>query len=172
LGAKFIEVAFDSSNAQDQNGYAKEASPEFLRRQAEEVSKRVALADIVITTALVPGKKAPTLISEEMVKSMRPGSVILDMAVEQGGNCAISELGKTVVKYGVKILGIPNLPSTVPIHSSEMYAKNILSFLLYHLSKEGQFQFDLQNEITSKSLIIYQGKIVHPPTEELLTKES
>lgn len=170
LGAKFIEVPFEE-NTQDENGYAREASPEFLKRQAEEVAKRVANADIVIATALVPGRKAPILITEAMVQSMRSGSVIVDMAVEQGGNCALSELGKTVTKYGVKIIGTPNLPSTVAVHSSEMYAKNVFN-LVTHLLKDSQLHFDMENEITSKTLVTHEEKIVHQATQELLQKES
>ena len=114
LGGKFIEVDTDVS-MEDEGGYAKEASEEFLKKQKELIFKHVTEADIVITTALVPGKKAPVLVTEEMVKNMREGSVILDMAVEFGGNCEVSEIGKTIKKYGVTIVGEPNLPSLVPL---------------------------------------------------------
>src|SRR5690606_20484523 len=123
LGGKFIEVE-TSENMQDAGGYAKEASPEFLQKQKELIFKHVTEADIVITTALVPGKKAPVLVTEEMVKNMKPGSVVLDMAVEFGGNCEVSEKGKTVKKYNVTIIGEPNIPSLVPTHASEVYSKN------------------------------------------------
>jgi NAD(P) transhydrogenase subunit alpha len=166
LGGKFIEVE-TTEEMQDESGYAKEASEEFLKRQKELIFKHVTEADIVITTALVPGKKAPVLVTEEMVKNMRPGSVVLDMAVEFGGNCEISELGKTVTKYGVTIIGEPNLPSLVPTHSSEMYSKNIHN-LLMHISKEGKVELNMEDEIVKGSLITYNGEVVHPGIKELL----
>jgi NAD(P) transhydrogenase subunit alpha len=166
LGGKFIEVE-TTEEMQDESGYAKEASEEFLKKQKELIFKHVTEADIVITTALVPGKKAPVLVTEEMVKNMRPGSVVLDMAVEFGGNCEISELGKTVTKYGVTIIGEPNLPSLVPTHSSEMYSKNIHN-LLMHISKEGKVELNMEDEIVKGSLITYNGEVVHPGIKELL----
>jgi H+-translocating NAD(P) transhydrogenase subunit alpha len=165
LGGKFIEVETDAS-MQDAGGYAKEASPEFLKKQKELIFKHVTNADIVITTALVPGKKAPVLVTEEMVKNMRPGSVVLDMAVEFGGNCEISEKGKTVKKYDVTIIGEPNLPSLVPTHSSEVYAKNLLGLLTY-ISKDGNVELNLENEIIKGSLITYKGEVVHQRVKEL-----
>ncbi len=128
LGAKFIEVEFED-NTEDKNGYAKGPSKEFLRKQAEEVKKRIKQADVVITTALIPGRRAPVLITEDMVMTMKNGSVIVDMAVEAGGNCAVSKLNKTITKHGVTIIGEANIPATVAIHSTEMYSKNILNFL-------------------------------------------
>ncbi len=166
LGGKFIEVPTDSS-MQDAGGYAKEASAEFLEKQKALIFKHVTEADIVITTALVPGKKAPILVTEEMVKKMRPGSVVLDMAVEFGGNCEVSELGKTVKKFGVIIIGEPNLPSLVPQHSSEMYAKNLLSLLTY-ISNDGKVTLDLENEIIKGSLITHNGEVVHQRIKELI----
>jgi NAD(P) transhydrogenase subunit alpha len=166
LGGKFIEVE-TTEEMQDESGYAKEASEEFLKRQKELIFKHVTEADIVITTALVPGKKAPVLVTEEMVKNMRPGSVVLDMAVEFGGNCEISELGKIVKKHGVTIIGEPNLPSLVPTHSSEMYSKNIHN-LLMHISKEGKVELNMEDEIVKGSLITYNGEVVHPGIKELL----
>ena len=158
LGAKFIEVPFDK-DAEAQGGYAKGASPEFLKRQAEEVSKRVAQADVVICTALVPGKKAPTLVTEAMVQSMRSGSVIVDMAAAQGGNCALTAPGKTVVVHGVKIIGVNNIPATVPVHATQVYACNVLAFLL-HLVHAGVLKVDLTDEITAGSLVTHNGKLV------------
>lgn len=166
LGGKFIEVETDAS-MQDAGGYAKEASPEFLKKQKELIFKHITEADIVITTALVPGKKAPVLVTEEMVKHMRPGSVVLDMAVEFGGNCEISEMGKTVKKHGVTIIGEPNLPSLVPTHSSEMYAKNLLNLIAY-ISKDGKVELNLENEIVKGALITYNGEVVHTRIKELL----
>jgi len=166
LGGKFIEVQTDE-DMQDEGGYAKEASEEFLKKQKELIFKHVTEADIVITTALVPGKKAPVLVTEEMVKNMRPGSVILDMAVEFGGNCEVSVIGKTVKMHDVTIIGEPNLPSLVPTHSSDMYAKNILS-LVTHIGKEGKVELNLEDEIVQGSLITNNGEVIHQRIKELL----
>jgi len=166
LGGKFIEVETDE-DMQDESGYAKEASEEFLRKQKELIFKHVTEADIVITTALVPGKKAPTLITEEMVKNMKAGSVVLDMATEFGGNCEISEKGKTVKKYDVTIIGEPNLPSLVPKHASEMYSKNIHN-LVMHFGKEGKFELNLEDEIIQGSLITNDGEVVNKRIKDLL----
>lgn len=166
LGGKFIEVETDES-MQDEGGYAKEASPEFLRRQQELIAKHVSEADIVITTALVPGKRAPLLITEQMIKNMKPGSVVLDMAVEFGGNVEISEKGKVIKKYGVTIIGEPNLPSLVPYHASEMYARNLFNLINY-ASKEGNFNHNMEDEIIGKSTIVKDGQVVHERTKELL----
>ena len=158
LGAKFIEVEPDE-DAEDEGGYAKAASKEYLKRQAEEVKKRIKQADVVITTALIPGRKAPVLVTEEMVKSMKQGSVIVDMAVGQGGNCELSQEGKIIVKHGVRIIGEGNIPATVPVHSSEMYAKNILNFILA-MTKQGKLNLDMEDEVIAKSLVTKDGKIV------------
>ncbi len=158
LGGKFIEVKGDAS-IKIEGGYVKGVSDEFLKMQQELVSKHIKEADIVITTALIPGKKAPLLVTEEMVKSMKFGSVILDMAVEQGGNVVGSELNKTVVKHGVTIIGESNLPSLLPLNASELYAKNISTFLL-HLADEKGFKWELEEEITKGSLIIHNGNIL------------
>lgn len=166
LGGRFIEVE-GAEDMQDAGGYAKEASPEFLKKQKELIFKHVTEADIVITTALVPGKKAPVLVTEEMVKNMRPGSVVLDMAVEYGGNCEISEKGKTVKKHGVTIIGEPNLPSLVPTHSSEMYSKNILA-LIQHIGKDGKVELKLDDEIVKGSLITHNGEVIHQRIKDLL----
>lgn len=166
LGGKFIEVE-GAEDMQDAGGYAKEASAEFLQKQKDLLFKHITEADIVITTALVPGKKAPVLVTEEMVKNMRPGSVVLDMAVEFGGNCEVSEKGKTVKKYGVTIIGEPNLPSLVPTHSSEMYSKNILN-LVTHFGKEGKFDLNLEDEIIKGSLITHNGEVVNQRVKDLL----
>jgi len=166
LGGKFIEVQTDE-NMQDAGGYAKEASEEFLKKQKELIFKHITEADIVITTALVPGKKAPVLVTEEMVKNMRPGSVILDMAVEFGGNCELSENGKTVKKYDVTIIGEPNLPSLVPTHASEVYSKNILALLL-HIGKQGKVELNLKDEITKGALITFNKEVINARTKDLL----
>ena len=166
LGGRFIEVETEE-DMQDEGGYAKEASEEFLKKQKELIFKHVSNADIVITTALVPGKKAPVLVTEEMVKAMRPGSVVLDMAVEFGGNCEISENGKTVKKHDVTIIGEPNLPSLVATNSSEVYSKNLMA-LLDHIVKEGKLVLDLEEEIVKGSLITYKKEVIHERTKSLL----
>lgn len=159
LGGKFIEVK--SEGVKVEGGYAKEVSADYLQKQKEAVNKSLAQADLVITTALVAGKKAPVLITEEQVKLMKLGSVIVDMAVEQGGNCELSELDKTVTKYGVTIVGQSNLPSTLAQNASELYAKNIYNFLTHLSSKDGM-KWELEEEITKGTLITHQGKVVHP----------
>lgn len=166
LGGRFIEVEQDAS-LQDERGYAKEQSAEFLQKQKEVLFKHITQADIVITTALIPGKKAPVLVTEEMLKNMKQGSVVLDMAVEFGGNCELSECNKTIVKHGVTIIGEPNLPALIPTQSSELYAKNILA-LLSHISKEGQVNLDLNDEIVKESLITHQGEIFNQRIKDLL----
>ncbi|MEJ5263001.1 MAG: Re/Si-specific NAD(P)(+) transhydrogenase subunit alpha [Ignavibacterium sp.] len=166
LGGKFIEVE-TSADMQDASGYAKEASPEFLKKQQELIFKHVTEADIVITTALVPGKKAPILVTEEMVKHMRAGSVVLDMATEFGGNCEISERGKTVKKYDVTIIGESNLPSLVPTHASEMYSKNILS-LIQHISKDGRINLNMDDEIVKGCLITRNGEVINQRVKDLI----
>ncbi len=156
LGGKFIEVKGDAS-IKIEGGYVKGVSDEFLKMQQELVSKHVKEADIVITTALIPGRKAPLLVTDDMVKSMRFGSVIVDMAVEQGGNVVGSELNKTIQKHGVTIIGEGNLPSLLPMNASDLYAKNVQTFL-YHLSDSAAFKWELDEEITKGSLIVYKGE--------------
>ncbi len=157
LGAKFITV--ESDGAKSAGGYATEVTPEYLAKQKEAVNKSLFQADLVITTALVMGRKAPTLITEEQVKQMKFGSVIVDMAAEQGGNCEITELDKIVTKHGVKIIGTPNLPSTLATNASELYAKNVFN-LLTHLADKDKFKWDLEEEITKGTLIVHQGQIL------------
>ena len=170
LGGKFIEVDADDSIKME-GGYVKGVSDEFLKKQQEVVTEKVATADLVITTALIPGKKAPLLISDEMLNKMKPGSVIVDMAVAQGGNCASSELNKIVEKSGVKIIGEGNLPGTLPINASELLAKNIQNFI-QHLTEDAQFKWDLEDEITAGSLIIRDGKILQDSLKEAIQPES
>lgn len=160
LGAKFIEVKADES-MKTEGGYVKEVSADFLQKQQQLIFKHVSDADIVITTALIPGRKAPILITEEMVKAMRPGSVIVDMAVEQGGNCSLSEVDATVEKFGVKIIGESNLPSLLPMNASQLYARNISAFLT-HLAASTGFKWEREEEITAGSLMVFEGKKVHP----------
>jgi NAD(P) transhydrogenase subunit alpha len=160
LGAKFAELGLETRDAQDKGGYAKAQSEEFYRRQQEMMARYVASADVVIPTALVPGQRAPVLISAEMVQGMRPGSVIVDLAAEQGGNCALTEPGREVEKHGVLICGPLNLPSTVPFHASQMYSRTVTNFLA-HLLKEGRIHLDLGDELTRGPLVTHQGEVVH-----------
>lgn len=156
LGGKFIEVKGDDS-VKTGGGYVTSVSEEFLKKQQELLFKHITQADLVITTALIPGKKAPVLVTEDMVKNMRPGSVIVDMAVEQGGNCPLSELNKVVTKHGVIIVGESNLPSLLPMNASDLYAKNIQTFLV-HLSTKDGFKYEMDEEITKGSCIVLKGK--------------
>ncbi|HMW34401.1 MAG TPA: Re/Si-specific NAD(P)(+) transhydrogenase subunit alpha [bacterium] len=166
LGGKFIEVP-GAENMQDAGGYAKEASAEFLQKQKELLFKHITEADIVITTALVPGKKAPVLVTEEMIKHMRHGSIVLDMAVEFGGNCEVSEAGKTVTKHGVTIIGESNIPATVPTHASELYSKNLLALLQY-IAKDGNLQLKLEDEIVKSALLVHNGVVVNERIKQVL----
>jgi len=168
LGGRFLQVE-GAEQVKTEGGYAKEVSAEYLQKQKELVSKHVAEADLVITTALVMGKKAPVLVTEEMVKSMKTGSAIVDMAVESGGNCELSELNKTVVKHGVTIIGESNLPALLPVNASELYAKNISTLLLHLASKDG-FKWEMDEDITKGSVITHQGELLHSLTKEILKK--
>ncbi len=160
LGGKFVELNLDTKDAEAKTGYAKAQSEEFYRKQREMMLSHVAGADVVITTALVPGKKAPVLITAEMVRAMRPGSVIVDLAAEQGGNCELTVPGQEVVQHGVLIVGAINLPSTVAYHASQLYARTVTNYL-HHLLKEGRVHLDLSDELTRGPLVTYQGEIVH-----------
>ena len=167
LGAKFVQLELDTAQAEAKGGYAKEMGEEFLKRQREMIARVVAESDVVITTAAVPGKKAPTLLTAEMVAGMSLGSVIVDVAAERGGNCELTRPGETVVEKGVTILGPINLPAEVPYHASQMYAKNISAFLL-HLVHDGKLHLDLEDEITRETLVTRDGKVVNPRVCELL----
>jgi NAD(P) transhydrogenase subunit alpha len=160
LGGKFITVEGDSS-IKIEGGYVKGVSEAFLKKQQEVITRHVSEADLVITTALIPGRKAPVLITEEMVKKMKRGSVIVDMAVEQGGNCPLSEMNKTVEKFGVTLIGESNIPSLLPLNASELYSRNIYTFLDHLASKDG-FKWEMEEEITKGSLIVHNGQPVHP----------
>lgn len=168
VGAKFLEVKSDESGA-GQGGYAKEMSDEYKQKQAEMIAKHIAKADVVIPTALIPGRKAPILITEEHVKSMKPGSVIVDLAAEMGGNCELTEKDKDVIKHGVLIIGNSNLPSTMSFHASQMFSKNVERFL-FHLTDENGFKMDMSDEITSGSLVTKDGEIIHAMTKKLMAQ--
>jgi len=167
LGAKFVEMEIDASEAEDSGGYAKEMDEDFYKRQRALMTKVIAENDVVITTAAVPGKKAPVLITEEMVKGMSPGSVIVDIAAERGGNCELTKAGEVTVQHGVTIVGPVNIPSTVPYHASQMYGKNI-STLLLNMTKEGQLELNMEDEITSGSMVAHQGEITNPMVREAM----
>jgi NAD(P) transhydrogenase subunit alpha len=164
LGAKFIDVPFETDEereiAQGVGGYARPMPASWMARQAALVAERVKLADIVITTALIPGRKAPTLITASMVQSMKPGSVIVDMAIEQGGNCELAELGKTVVRHGVNIVGEPNLAALVAADASALYARNVLDFLKLIVDADGKLTIDPSDEIVAATLVCADGKVL------------
>jgi NAD(P) transhydrogenase subunit alpha len=167
LGGKFVELELETDTAEDAGGYAKELGEDFYRKQREMMKRVIAASDVVITTAAIPGKKAPILVTAEMVKGMRPGSVIVDLAAERGGNCELTSSGETVVEHGVKIVGPINIPTTIPFHASQMYAKNVATFLL-HLVDEGNLKIDTEDEITEGTLITRGGKVVHPRVLEAM----
>jgi NAD(P) transhydrogenase subunit alpha len=164
LGAKFIDVPFltdeEREIAKGVGGYARPMPADWMRRQAELVHERAKLADIVITTALIPGRQAPVLISEETVRAMKPGSVIVDMAIEQGGNCPLTELGKTVIKHGVTIIGEPNLPALVAADASALYARHVLDFLKLVIDKDGKLVIDREDEIVRAVLVAIDGDVL------------
>jgi NAD(P) transhydrogenase subunit alpha len=163
LGAKFAEMPVEAKDAQDAGGYAKAMGEEFTKKQQEFLAQRAKTMDVVITTALIPGARAPILITEDAVKGMRPGSVVVDLAAEAKGNCALTEPGKTVVKYGVTIHGPLNLPSTMAPESSRLYSRNISSLLLTML-KDGALTIDPKDDIIKGSMVINAGQVVHGPT--------
>jgi NAD(P) transhydrogenase subunit alpha len=167
LGAKFVEVPLETATAEAKGGYAQQMDEAFYQRQRELMARVVAESDVVVTTAAVPGKKSPILITAEMVTKMAPGSVIVDLAAERGGNCELTQPGQSVVEGGVTILGPLNLPAEVPQHASQMYGKNISTFLL-NLVKEKQVQINLEDEIIRDTLIARDGRIVNPRVEQLL----
>ena len=167
LGAKFVELNLKTEDSEDKRGYAKTQDEAFYRRQQEAMAAVIARADVVVTTALVPGKKAPILITGEMVDGMVPGSVIIDLAAEQGGNCELTKADQPTVHRGVTLLGPTNLAASVPYHASQMYAKNITSFLL-HLIDGGKFVLDLEDQITKDTLVSHDGEVVNPRLRELL----
>jgi NAD(P) transhydrogenase subunit alpha len=168
LGGRYLSVE-GSEGVKTEGGYAREVSAEYLEKQQQLIREKIKDADLVITTALVMGKKSPILVTEDMVKSMKAGSVIVDMAVESGGNCAISEKNATVVKHGVTLVGESNLPSLLPVNASQLYATNI-STLAFHLVGEAGITLDLEDEITKGVLITHQGELVHAFTKQILSQ--
>ncbi len=167
LGARFVQLDLETDRTEKNDGYAEEMSEDYYRRERELMAQVIAESDVVITTAAVPGKKAPLLVSEEMVAGMPPGSVIVDLAAEQGGNCALTEPGKTVQRHNVTIIGPLNLPSSVPYHASQLYSKNVTSFLI-HLIKDGSIDTQRDDEIINESLLTRDGEVVNSKVKEVL----
>ena len=167
LGGRFVELPIEAKDAQDARGYATAQGEDFYRRQRELLGKAVQESDVVITAAVIPGKKSPVLVTEDMVKGMAPGSVVVDLAAERGGNCEITEAGKTVVKHGVTIIGAINLAAGVPYHASMMYARNVTNFLT-HLIKEQKLNLNLEDEIIRETLLTRDGEIVQARVREFL----
>jgi NAD(P) transhydrogenase subunit alpha len=167
LGADFVELELDMGEAEDEGGYARAQDEEFYQRQRQELGKVVADSDVVITTAAIPGQRSPVLISAEAVRNMAPGSVIVDLAAERGGNCELTRADETVIDTGVTVLGPTNLTSTVAAHASQMYAHNIASFV-QHLrdAENGALHVDMEDEITAGTLVTRDGAIVHPLLSE------
>ena len=165
LGAEFIELDIDAGDSEDAGGYAKAQDETFYRRQREELAKVAGQNDVVVTTAAIPGRPAPLLITADAVRAMGAGSVIVDLASERGGNCELTRAGETIVEDGVQIMGPLNLPATVPTHASQMYSHNISTFLRHLLTEEG-LQFDMEDEITRETLVMRDGQVVHPRIRE------
>ncbi len=167
LGAKFVEVSSNSKDGVGDGGYAKETSDEYKQKQQELIKEHISKADMVVTTALIPGRKAPILIGKDVVEIMKPGSVIMDLAAENGGNCEVTEKDEIITHNDVIIDGTSNIPATMPVHASELYAKNISALVLY-MTKENNLNFDMDDEIISGSTYTHEGKITHKPTSDLL----
>jgi H+-translocating NAD(P) transhydrogenase subunit alpha len=165
LGGRFVELPIEAKDAQDARGYATAQGEDFYRKQRELLGKVVGDSDVVITAAVIPGKKSPVLVTAEMVRGMAPGSVLLDLAAERGGNCELTQMGKAIVENGVTIIGAINLASGVPYHASQMYSKNISTFLL-HLVKDGKLQLNMEDEITRETLVTLGGEIVNARVRE------
>ncbi len=165
LGAKFVEV--EAEDAATAGGYAKELSEDSKRKQAEAIAKHVAKADVVICTALIPGRRAPVLVTADMVKSMKAGSVVVDLAAEQQGNCELTAPGQTVVEHGVTLIGVTDMTSRMCAHASQMYSRN-MEKLLFYITKDGAWKLDFKDEIVAGSVITHEGEIVHPKVKELV----
>ncbi|HSN67781.1 MAG TPA: Re/Si-specific NAD(P)(+) transhydrogenase subunit alpha [Thermoanaerobaculia bacterium] len=166
LGGKFIELPMEESG-EGAGGYAREMGEDFLRKQREIVAQHVAHADVVITTAQIPGKRAPVLLTREMVEKMKPGSIVVDLAVESGGNCELSELDREILHNGVLVMGVSHLPSDTPHDASTLYSRNVQNLLLY-LWKEGKVNLDFADEITAGSALTHAGEVKHAPTAALI----
>jgi len=168
VGAKPIELDLDTGESEGAGGYAKEQGEDFLRRQRELMTEVVAQQDIIITTAAIPGAKSPILVTEDMVKAMKPGAVIVDLAAERGGNCDLTEQGKTVIAHDVTILGPENVPSELAYHASQMLGKNMQTLLELILDEEGNLNLDFNDEIVAGTVVAHQGEVPHPHMRKLL----
>jgi H+-translocating NAD(P) transhydrogenase subunit alpha len=168
LGGRFVELPIEAKDAQDAGGYARAQDESFYKKQQELLGKTVAESDVVITAAVIPGKKSPILVTAEMVERMAPGSVIVDLAAERGGNCELTKPDETVVVHGVTILGEFNLAEAVPYHASQMYARNVSAFL-QHLTKDGQLRLDLKDEIIRETMLTHSGEIVNARVREFFS---
>jgi NAD(P) transhydrogenase subunit alpha len=168
LGGRFVELPIEAKDAEDARGYARAQDETFYKRQRELLGKVVAESDVVISAAVIPGKKPPILVTKEMVASMAPGSVIVDLAGERGGNCELTRPGEIIVEHGVTIIGWFNLASTVPYHASQMYARNVTAFLL-HLVKDGKLQLDMDDEIVRETMLTHGGEVVNARVREFFS---
>ena len=168
LGGRFVELPIEAKDAQDARGYGTAQDESFYNRQRELLGRVVQESDVVITAAVIPGKKSPILVTEDMVKGMAPGSVIFDLAAERGGNCELTQTGQTLVKHGVTIIGAINLASGVPYHASQMYARNVTAFLT-HLVRDGKVQLDMTDEIIRETLLTREGEVVNQRVREFFS---
>jgi NAD(P) transhydrogenase subunit alpha len=168
LGGRFVELPIEAKDAQDAGGYAKAQDESFYQKQRELLAKTVAESDVVITAAVIPGKRSPILVTKDMVARMAPGSVVVDLAAERGGNCELTKPDETIVVHGVTIIGMFNLAETVPYHASQMYARNISAFL-QNLTKDGKVQLNLKDEIIRETLVTYEGEIVNARAREFFS---
>lgn len=170
VGAKFVEFDLETADAEDQGGYAKAQSDEFYKKQQEQMKAKVATVDVVITTAAIPGKQAPVLITDDMLQAMRPGSVIVDLAAERGGNTEGAVAGEIVEKHGIRIVGYTDYPSRSAVHASQLFSKNISTFLL-NMVKEDGFKIDLEDEIVKGALLVHEGQVVHERIKPLMEQK-
>ena len=168
VGGKFVELELETDEAGDEGGYAKEQSDRFIQRQQELLATHIRAADVIITTAAIPGRKAPILVTEAQMEGMRPGSVLVDLAAETGGNCELTRAGETVIHKGVHILGPANLPSQMPQHASQMYARNLSTFLAHLTDEQGRLNLDMSDEITANTLVCSEGVVVNERVKKLL----
>ncbi|MBI4592854.1 MAG: Re/Si-specific NAD(P)(+) transhydrogenase subunit alpha [Candidatus Rokubacteria bacterium] len=168
LGARFVEIELGTQDTEEVGGYAKALAEDVLRRQQELLAKTVAESDVVITTAQVPGKRAPIIVPDAVLQRMRPGSVIVDLAAEQGGNVEGTEAGREVVRHGVLVCGPVNLPSSIPVHGSQMYSRNIHALLSEMIDKEGKLSLNFEDQVIKESCITHAGRVVHGPTAALV----
>lgn len=170
VGAKFVEFDLETEGSEDKGGYAKAQSDDFYKKQQEQMKAKVAAVDVVVTTAAIPGKQSPVLITDDMLQAMQPGSVIIDLAAERGGNTEGAEAGQVVEKHGIKIVGYTDYPSRSAVHASQLFAKNITTFLL-NMVKEGAYAIDLEDEIVKGALLVHDGQVVHEMIKPLMEQK-